>query len=93
MVRLCADDPTRVVDLPDSEIAELAKLGHATSEEDLHALFDMLLKGIADLLRSSDPRLVLEMTLLRISSAPTMMSLRELFAGRTVTSFAPAPAQ
>ncbi len=93
MVRLCTDDPTRVVDLPDSEIAELARLGHSTSEEDLHALFDMLLKGIADLLRSSDPRLVLEMTLLRISSAPTMMSLRELFAGRTVTSFAPAQPQ
>ncbi|MBK7889416.1 MAG: DNA polymerase III subunit gamma/tau [Bdellovibrionales bacterium] len=93
MVRLCTDDPTRVVDLPDSEIAELSKPGHATSEEDLHALFDMLLKGITDLLRSSDPRLVLEMTLLRISSAPTMMSLRELFAGRTVTSFAPAQTQ
>lgn len=86
MVRLCSEDPTKIVDLPDSEITALAKLGRSTSEEDLHALFDMLLKGINDLLRSSDPRLVLEMTLLRISSAPTMVSLRDFFAGRTVSA-------
>lgn len=84
MVRLCADDPTRVVDLPDSEIQSLSALAHTTSEEDLHTLFDMMLKGVNDLLRSSDPRLVLEMTLLRISSSPTMVALRDLFAGRTL---------
>ena len=65
MVRLCAGDPARVVDLPDSEIQALANLAGRTSEEDLHTLFDMMLKGVNDLLRSSDPRLDLEMTLLR----------------------------
>lgn len=104
MVRLCKDDPTRVVDLPDSEIQSLSALANTTSEEDLHTLFDMMLKGVNDLLRSSDPRLVLEMTLLRISSSPTMVALRDLFAGRvvsatpslaaaTASSAAPAPAK
>ncbi|CAN5678578.1 hypothetical protein BH10BDE1_BH10BDE1_17210 [soil metagenome] len=81
MVRLCAEDPPRVVDLPDSEIQSLAALAATTTEEDLHMLFDMMLKGVNDLLRASDPRLVLEMTLLRVASSPTMMSIRDLFAG------------
>ncbi|MDX9731408.1 MAG: DNA polymerase III subunit gamma/tau [Bdellovibrionales bacterium] len=84
MVRLCVDDPTRIVDLPDSEIQALAELANSTSEEDLHVLFDMMLKGVNDLLRSSDPRLVLEMTLLRISSSPSMIAIRDFFAGAQV---------
>ena len=94
MVRLCKDDPTRVVDLPDSEIQALSKLASTTSEEDLHTLFDMMLKGVNDLLRSSDPRLVLEMTLLRIASSPTMIALRDLMNGRAIpaASISVAPA-
>ncbi len=86
MVRLCKTDPARVVDLPDSEIQALATLAAKTSEEDLHTLFDMMLKGVNDLLRSSDPRLVLEMTLLRIASSPSMIALRDLFAGRDIAA-------
>lgn len=84
MVRLCQDDPTRVVDLPDSEIQSLGTLANSTSEEDLHTLFDMMLKGVNDLLRSSDPRLVLEMTLLRVASSPSMVALRDLLSGRAI---------
>jgi DNA polymerase III subunit gamma/tau len=79
MVRLCVSDPARVVDLPDSEIQALGNLAATTTEEDLHMLFDMMLKGVNDLLRASDPRLVLEMTLLRVASSPSMMALRDLF--------------
>lgn len=81
MVRLCSDDPARVVDLSDSEIQALSKLAQETTEEDLHTLFDMMLKGVSDLLRASDPRLVLEMTMLRVSSSPSMIDLRSLFRG------------
>jgi DNA polymerase-3 subunit gamma/tau len=86
MVRLCKEDPARVVDLSDSEIQALQKLADETTEEDLHTLFDMMLKGVSDLLRASDPRLVLEMTMLRVSSAPTMISLRQLMSGAQITS-------
>lgn len=90
MVRLCHDDPTRVVDLSDSEIQALTKLAGETTEEDLHTLFDMMLKGVSDLLRASDPRLVLEMTMLRVSSSPTMVSLRQLMSGAQIATM---PAQ
>lgn len=92
MIRLCTDDPARVVDLPDSEIQSLRDLAMTTSEEDLHTLFDMMLKGVNDLLRSSDPRLVLEMTLLRIASSPSIVSVREFFAGAKAPASAPATA-
>jgi DNA polymerase-3 subunit gamma/tau len=89
MVRLCKEDPTRVVDLSDSEIQALATLAAETTEEDLHTLFDMMLKGVSDLLRASDPRLVLEMTMLRVSSSPTMIDLRQLMSGAQIASQPP----
>jgi DNA polymerase-3 subunit gamma/tau len=92
MVRLCKEDPTRVVDLSDSEIQALAKLADETTEEDLHTLFDMMLKGVSDLLRASDPRLVLEMTMLRVSSSPTMISIRQLMNGAQIVSPPPRSA-
>ncbi|NCN40127.1 DNA polymerase III subunit gamma/tau, partial [bacterium] len=59
-----------VLDLPESEVAELRKVSENLSEEDLHWQFDMALKGAQDLTRGSDSRLVLEMVLLRMASAP-----------------------
>ena len=84
MVRLCEDDPTRVVDLPDSEIQALQGLAHEASNEDLHMLFDMSLKTVNDLLRSPDPRLVLEMGLLRMAGSPRLAQLSELFSNTPI---------
>ena len=81
MVRLVQEDPTRVVDLPDNEIASLREITIDLSEEDLHLLFDMCLKGVNDLLRSQDSRIVLEMLLLRMSAAPRIASLAALASG------------
>jgi len=64
-----------IVDLPDSEIIHLQKLAETLSEEDIHLLFDMALKGSSDLLRAQDTRVVLEMILLRMSSAPRVVQL------------------
>jgi DNA polymerase-3 subunit gamma/tau len=81
MVRLVADDPSRVVDLPDNEIASLREITADLSEEDLHLLFDMCLKGVSDLLRAQDSRIVLEMLLLRMAAAPRIASLAALARG------------
>lgn len=81
LVRLCQQDPTRVVDLPDVEIESLRELTSSLSEEDLHLLFDMCLKGVNDLLRAQDSRIVLEMLLLRMAAAPRIASLAALAAG------------
>jgi DNA polymerase-3 subunit gamma/tau len=73
-----------LVDLPDSEREELLRMGASRSQEDLHLLFDMCLKGAQDLARATDPALVLEMVLLRMSHAPTVGSFS------TVGSTAPS---
>ncbi len=92
MVRLIQDDPSRVVDLPDNEIASLKEITQELSEEDLHFLFDMCLKGVNDLLRSQDSRIVLEMLLLRMSAAPRIASLAALAAGVLLPVASAAPA-
>lgn len=92
LVRLCPDDPSRVVDLPDTEIEALRELTTALSDEDLHLLFDMTLKGVNDLLRAQDPRIVLEMLLLRMAAAPRIASLASLMSGAVPASVAQAAA-
>ena len=77
-----------LVDLPDSEQEALIKLGGPLSAEDLHFLFDLALKGAQDLTRASDPLLVLEMVLLRMTSAPRIAPLLKT----TGTIEAPRPA-
>jgi DNA polymerase-3 subunit gamma/tau len=91
LVRLCPEDPTRLVDLPDTEIQQLKDLTASLSDEDIHLLFDMALKGVNDLLRSQDSRIVLEMLLLRMTAAPRIASLAALAAGRVPVSFAASP--
>ena len=89
MIRLCPDDPTRIVDLPDTEISELRKLTDDLSNEDIHLLFDMALKGVSDLLRSQDQRIVLEMLLLRMSAAPRIENLMALLGGTSTPTASP----
>ena len=67
-----------VVDLPDSEIEWLKSLLPKVQEEDLHRLFDMTLKGLNDLVRATEPDLVLDMVLLRLTQAPKVRQLVEL---------------
>jgi DNA polymerase III subunit gamma/tau len=68
------------LDLPDEEIVELKKFSEGLSEEDVHLLFDMTLKGVQDVVRAQDPRIVLEMLLLRLTQAPRITSIDKLLA-------------
>jgi DNA polymerase-3 subunit gamma/tau len=69
------------LDLPDSEIEELQKLAATLSDEDIHLLFDMTLKGVNDVVRALDPRVVLEMVLIRLTQAPRLQSIQALLEG------------
>jgi DNA polymerase-3 subunit gamma/tau len=69
-------EENQLVELPDSEIRVLQDLSHHCTEEDLHLLFDMMMKGANDIHRSSDPRVLLEMVLLRMAAAPRIVDLR-----------------
>ncbi len=87
IVKLNPDDNAAIVDLPESEIKELLQIGDQLSSEDIHLLFDMTLKGANDLVRTQNPRIVLEMLLLRMTQAPRIVELSKLFNGSvTVTS-------
>jgi DNA polymerase-3 subunit gamma/tau len=84
-----------LIDLPDSEKEALTRLGQSLTEEDLHLLFDMALKGAQDLARASDPALVLEMVLLRMTSAPRISSFSRSSASapsaKTTAAIASSP--
>ena len=80
LIKLSANNQPEMIDLPDSEIDALREMCVHSSEEDLHLLFDMSLKGASDIPRSSEPRIVLEMTLLRMASAPNIVDLRTILS-------------
>lgn len=81
-----------IVDLQDSEVETLSQWATTVTEEDLHLLFDLALKGLQDILKAFDARLVLEMVLLRLASAPKIESLAKILkslrtsGGRTPSS-------
>jgi DNA polymerase-3 subunit gamma/tau len=76
-----AKKPGDILDLPDSELRFLEGIAVDLTEEDIHMLFDMALKGAADIPRSGDPRIVLEMILLRMVQAPKIATLANLLQG------------
>lgn len=78
LVKIAKEESTELLELPDSELLFLQNICVNTSEEDLHLLFDMALKGANDLPKSPEPRIVLEMVLLRMSQAPRV---RDILAG------------
>jgi DNA polymerase-3 subunit gamma/tau len=66
------------LDISDGESEQLKTLTDLLGVEDLHMLFDMMLKGLNDLSYSADARIVLEMLLLRMAAAPRITALEEL---------------
>ena len=87
-----AEKLTQLVDLPDSEIEHLKSLGAELSQEDVHLLFDMTLKGASDLARAQDPKILLEMLLLRMASAPRLHQLKNLWAATATVPATGGPA-
>ena len=83
-----ANKPTELLDLSDGEIEALKSLSTSVTQEDLHLLFDMCLKGTQDLVRAQSPRIVLEMLLMRMAQAPRIEDIENFISG-TGTSTAP----
>lgn len=90
IVKTNRDSAETILDIAPSEIEALGELVQGMSAEDLHLLFDMMLKGLTDLTRSGDPRIVLEMLILRMVAAPKIESLLNFTSNRPVNS-APSP--
>jgi DNA polymerase-3 subunit gamma/tau len=81
LVKVSGDEIAHILELPDSELQALTNLATQVSEEDLHMLFDMALKGGNDIPKAQDPRIVLEVTLLRMAAAPKITDLESLLRG------------
>jgi DNA polymerase-3 subunit gamma/tau len=81
LVKVSGQEVVHILELPDSEIQALTEMAKNTSEEDLHMLFDMALKSGNDIPKAQDPRIVLEVGLLRMAAAPQITDLESLLRG------------
>ncbi|MDG0815115.1 DNA polymerase III subunit gamma/tau [Bdellovibrio svalbardensis] len=81
LVKVSGNQVDQILEMPDSEMNALNDMSQKLSEEDIHLLFDMALKGGSDIPRAQDPRIVLEVVLLRMASAPKLTDLKSLLQG------------
>ncbi len=81
------------IDLPTDEIALLQELIQPLGLSDLHMLFDMCFKSMNDVIRSHEPLMVLEISLLRMAQAPQIKDLQSFFnqAGSVNVGVSSAP--
>ena len=70
ILKVNPDNSPVLVHASETEINHLKQLGEAASYEDIHLVFDMLLKAERDLAFCHDKHMALEMLLLRLSQAP-----------------------
>jgi DNA polymerase III subunit gamma/tau len=89
IARVCGAESEMIAATPDQRPA-LARAASEFSEEDLTRFFQILLQTDEDLRRKPDPRVHLEMGLLRLINASRLAPLEELLA--EVRSGAPGPA-
>ncbi|OYZ24262.1 MAG: hypothetical protein B7Y39_02110 [Bdellovibrio sp. 28-41-41] len=80
VVKTAGVEALSIVEIPESEFQELATFTQKSSTEDIHHLFDLLLKAIQDLSKSQDSYIVLEVLLLRLATSPRIDDLQTLLA-------------
>jgi DNA polymerase III subunit gamma/tau len=93
VARVCGDE-SQLIAAPADERPRLKEAAEFFSEEDLTRFFQILLQTDDDVRRKPDPRLHLEMGLLRMVNAARLAPLEELLADLDGgTPAAPAPAR
>jgi len=73
-----SDEPRKLIDLTEAELTELKEQAEGVTSANLQQFFHFLLKGEEDIRRSSNPKLVLEMSLLRLVRLPQVMDIDTL---------------
>ena len=91
IARVCGADSDLIAAPPDQRL-RLARAAEAFTEEDLTRYFQILLATDDDLRRKPDPRLHLEMGLLRLVNAARLAPLEELLAELNSEAGAKRPA-
>jgi DNA polymerase-3 subunit gamma/tau len=80
VIKVCAE-PGRLVDLPDSEVAQMAELVRDQPSARLQRLFSAMMQGADEIGRSPFPKLALEMVLLRLCEQGATLPLGEVLQG------------
>ncbi len=78
-------NPSSVLDMADGEIQELKKQAEQAGPEDLRRLVSILLKAEEDILRSSLPRMGMEITLIKMAHLGRLEPLEKIL--EKITSF------
>lgn len=73
-----ADDPARLLDLADEELADVKALAAKSDVDDLTRLHQGFSKSFDDIARSGQPRASFEMALVRLSRRPPLLPIDEL---------------
>ncbi len=87
LVCRAVDDPAALLAVSDRDLAVLKEISSAYSLEDIAAGFDFLLKGGEELKFTPQPRMVLEMLLLRMTRAAGVVGIDEIL--RRLDAMAP----
>lgn len=77
VIRTCKND-IPLLDIAEAEYAELKELARLASQEDLHHFFSILMQCEADMRRSVQPLMVLEVALLHMASAEPVSRLSDI---------------
>ncbi len=80
MVMQVSEKPQQLIDLTESELTELKEQAAKLSTATLQQFFHFLLRGEEEIRRSSNPKLVLEMTLLRLVQLPRVMDIGSIIS-------------
>jgi len=78
MVVKFIDDPSRFLDLSQTELEEMKKQASLASEESLLPIFEFLLQAEDRMGRTEHPKVVLELVLVKASSIKPMLKVEEL---------------
>lgn len=80
VIKVCPH-PERLIDIPGDELALLAEQIGAVSPARLHRLFNALITGAEEISRSNFPKLVFEMTVLRLCEQGPTLPLAQVLDG------------
>jgi DNA polymerase-3 subunit gamma/tau len=80
MVAKVADTDTANINVPDQELEQLRAQAGEVSFDDLYRCFQILLRGIGLMARSSFPKIIVEMTLVEMAYLKSLVPLEEILA-------------
>ena len=78
VVAKACQQPEQLLDLPDTEKADVLRLAARTNLDDLMRLHQGFSSGFDDIVRSGQPRAALEMLLVRLAQRPPLLPIDEL---------------